>query len=338
MISMKLSINEVDTYMDEFKFIETIKPNYYQQSSVIKGIGDDGAIVQPPSGTQLIIATDTMVEHVHFSFDYMSLEDVGYRVLAANISDLAAMGSFPLYYIVNISSPKSFANSSLVKLINGMKELAGLYQMDLIGGDTTSSEQLVITVTVFGAVLPNKSRLRNLAQAGDVVFVTGNLGEVGYGLHLIHHQKFDPENYFIKKHIRPVPRMDFVEKTKDIKRICLNDVSDGISSELNEIAESSNVLIEIDWSSIPIHEDMQSVEKDLLKRFALSSGEDFELVGTCSPNDWKIINKTCVSQNLKVTKIGDVFPSKNNQSEVYIKDGMQKIKLGREGYQHGKNR
>ncbi|WP_054752693.1 thiamine-phosphate kinase [Piscibacillus salipiscarius] len=142
--------------MDEFNFIKAIKPKYYKHSSVVKGIGDDGAIIQPNYSQQLVIATDTMVENIHFSLEYMSFEDVGYRVLAANLSDLAAMGSQPLYYIVNISSSNQVSNQELVRIMNGMKELADSYKMDLIGGDTTSSNQLVVTVTVFGQVDQNK--------------------------------------------------------------------------------------------------------------------------------------------------------------------------------------
>ncbi|GEL76651.1 thiamine-phosphate kinase [Tenuibacillus multivorans] len=322
--------------MEEFNFINSIKSKYYKQSSVIKGIGDDGAIINPVNGEHLVISTDTMVENVHFSLDYMALEDIGHRVLAANISDLAAMGSRPLYYMVNISSPSTYDNSQLIQIMNGMTALACHYQMDLIGGDTTSSDQLVITVTVFGAKLSSLNRLRSSAKENDIVFVTGRLGEAAYGFKYIQDGIASKDNYFINRHIRPIPRIDFAEETNDIKRICLNDVSDGIASELNEIAEESNVTIEIDWSNIPIHHEMKDLDKATLKQFSLSSGEDFELVGTCSQDDWERIQKKCESKGIAVTHIGHVLNNDQNQAKVILKDEKSRLVLNRDGYQHGK--
>ncbi|MGP4073721.1 thiamine-phosphate kinase [Piscibacillus sp. B03] len=322
--------------MDEFSFIKAIKPKHYMQSSVINGIGDDGAVVQPSIGSQMVIATDTMVENVHFSFDYMSYEDVGYRVLAANLSDLAAMGSTPLYYIVNISGPNEITNDELVRIMNGTKELAKLYNMDLIGGDTTSSQELVITVTVFGELVAGYKRLRRHAQPNDVVFVTGYLGESGYGFQLIKKGKYEDDSRFIKQHIRPKPRLDFAQVIKTIKRVSLNDVSDGISSELNEIAEASNVSIVTDWNSIPIHPEMKHLKDEELEKLTLSTGEDFQLVGTCSEEAWNNIKSICSEQEIKVTKIGEVLPFNKQESSVYIIKNGKRKKLDSEGYQHGK--
>ena len=171
--------------LKEFEFIEKIKPSYYRNSSVIKGIGDDAAVVSPPNGYELVIASDTMVEDIHFSFEYMQLSDIGFRVLAANLSDLAAMGARPLYYAVNIAVPSTYSDEQLTDLYVGMNELAQKYKLDLIGGDTVSANELVITISVFGKVLPNRKRLRSYAQTNDIVFVTGNLGEAAYGYDLL---------------------------------------------------------------------------------------------------------------------------------------------------------
>jgi thiamine-monophosphate kinase len=322
--------------MDEFSFIKAIKPNHYKQSSVVTGIGDDGAVVQPAIGSQMVIATDTMVENVHFSFDYMSYEDVGYRVLAANLSDLAAMGSTPLYYIVNVSGPNEVTNKQLVRIMNGMRELAEQYNMDLIGGDTTSSQELIITVTVFGELHSKCKRLRSHAKPKDVVFVTGYLGESGYGFQLIKSDQLETGSRFINQHIRPIPRLDFAHAIKAIKRVSLNDVSDGISSELNEIAEASHVSIVIDWNDIPIHPDIAHLNDQQLEKLALSTGEDFQLVGTCSEESWNNIKTMCSDQKIKVTKIGEVLPFTKQQPSVYITKNGKRRKLNSDGYQHGK--
>ncbi|WP_194840952.1 thiamine-phosphate kinase [Filobacillus milosensis] len=321
--------------MDEFSFIQSIRPKYYKQSSVIKGIGDDGAIVKPPFDSDLVMATDTMVNNIHFSLDYMTFEDVGYRVLAANLSDLAAMGSSPLYYLVNITSPKYMTNSNLKRIIDGMKELAGQYKMDLIGGDTTSGNELVITVTVLGSLPNSKYRLRSSARLNDIVFVTGNLGESGYGLKLL--QSNVEHHYFNQKHIRPSPRIDFVDATTNVKRMCLNDISDGLSSELYEIAEASKVSIAIDWAEVPFHDEMASLDHTELRKLTLSSGEDFELVGTCSDEDWNKIREVCDQHQIKVTQIGQVIDDMTTQPTVYINEYGKRKRLNREGYKHGKN-
>ncbi|SEQ44249.1 thiamine-phosphate kinase [Piscibacillus halophilus] len=324
--------------MDEFSFIRAIQPKYYKHSSVIKGIGDDGAVIQPSSGTQLVIATDTMVENVHFSLEYMTFEDVGFRVLAANLSDLAAMGSQPVYYLVNVSSPHSISNDELIRMMNGMKELADHYHMDLIGGDTTSGQELVITVTVFGEVQPNKKRLRSTAQPNDIVFVTGYLGESGYGYQLIQDGYDESNRYFHQRHKRPEPRIDFVEVNQSIQRLCLNDVSDGISSELNEIVQASGVSILINWDRLPIHPSMIELEHKRLEKLVLSTGEDFELVGTCSRSDWEHVQTNCKNNGINVTKIGEVLAYKHQKPTVYIEKNHVKKRLNQSGYQHGNDK
>lgn len=250
--------------MKEFEFIEKIKPSYYRNSSVIKGIGDDAAVVSPPNGYELVIASDTMVEDIHFSFEYMQLSDIGFRVLAANLSDLAAMGARPLYYAVNIAVPSTYSDEQLTDLYVGMNELAQKYKLDLIGGDTVSANELVITISVFGKVLPNRKRLRSYAQTNDIVFVTGNLGEAAYGYDLLQ-SNFLLENYFTNRHKRPIPRIDFVELTDSVIRMSLNDLSDGLASELNEIAEASQATIVIHWDDLPIHSKMTNIEIEQLK-------------------------------------------------------------------------
>ncbi|MGM8216727.1 thiamine-phosphate kinase [Bacillaceae bacterium W0354] len=322
--------------MNEFQLINQIKQPFYKQATVIKGIGDDGAIVKPPTGQHLVIATDTMVEGVHFSLNYMSYEDIGYRVLVANLSDLAAMGSEPLYYLVNITAPKSMDNERLVKIFNGAKELANQYKLDLIGGDTVEGENLVITVTVFGSVMPQLKRLRNHAQSGDIIFCTGFLGESAYGYHLLKsEQNLCKDTYFTNRHVRPKPRLDFTQATTHIDRICLNDISDGIASELYEIAIASNMDLTIDWDLIPINDNMKHLSTKQLKEMVLFSGEDFELVGTCSKEDWIKIKKDCKKRNIRVTKIGEVHSNTNPKPTVKIIVEGQLTVLEQRGYRHG---
>ncbi|WP_188207150.1 thiamine-phosphate kinase [Alkalibacillus aidingensis] len=320
--------------MDEFELINKIKPTFYQQPSVMKGIGDDGAVIRPADGHELVVVSDTMVEDVHFSLDYMSFEDIGHRVLAANISDLVAMGSTPLYFLVNIAVSGSIQNEQIYAIYNGMSSLATTYRMDLIGGDTVSAKQLMISITAFGSVLPWKKRLRSQAEPNDVVFVTGNLGEAGYGFYVLKENSVSVNStYFANRHKRPIPRVDFISASRHIRRLSLNDLSDGLSSELNEIAEASNVNIEVDFSHIPIHEQMRYLGRDKLKKLTLSAGEDFELVGTCSPEEWKVLKSECEKVNIPIKAIGHVT-SKGEQAQVWLKEDNLSFPLKRNGYKH----
>ncbi|WP_029425367.1 thiamine-phosphate kinase [Alkalibacillus haloalkaliphilus] len=317
--------------MKETDLISQITPSFYRQSSVVTGIGDDGAVIKPPNGHELVIVADAMIEDVHFSLNYMNLSDVGHRVLAANVSDLIAMGSKPLYYIITLNVPSDYNHKDIQSLYDGLNELSKVYNMDLIGGDTTSSNKLMISITAFGSVLPNKKRLRSQAEVGDVVFVTGYLGESGYGLHLLNKQM--NEDYFINRHKRPVPRQDFLYASEPLSRVCLNDMSDGISTELNEIAEASLVNIEINYESLPVHQEMKKLNSTFLKELILSAGEDFELVGTCSVQEWKQLEQSCQKLNVPIKSIGTVTSS-SSTPKVNLIEGDQITLLDRKGYEH----
>src|SRR5699024_10384081 len=146
--------------MDEFSFIDSIKQYTYKQSSLKKGIGDDAAVFRQPS-EDIVTAVDTFVEGVHFSRKTMDSFHVGYRALAANISDLAAMGAAPAFYLVSIVIPKTWPIEEIEQIFFGMKDLAGIYKLDLVGGDTVSGKELTISITVIGYVDRNKARYRS---------------------------------------------------------------------------------------------------------------------------------------------------------------------------------
>ncbi|WP_318036106.1 thiamine-phosphate kinase [Halobacillus salinarum] len=167
--------------MDEFSFIQSIRPSAYHQESLIKGINDDAAVFEPKD-RQVVTSVDTMVNGVHFSKDTMEPFHMGFRALAANLSDLAAMGSKPAFYLVSIVVPDHFIQQELHELYRGMRELAEEYRIDLIGGDTVSGKELTISITVIGYVEKGKARYRSHAQPGDLVFATGTLGDSRGGL------------------------------------------------------------------------------------------------------------------------------------------------------------
>ncbi|KAF1678674.1 MULTISPECIES: thiamine-phosphate kinase [Bacillus] len=325
--------------MDEFDLIHNITPRTIHHSSVDVGIGDDAALYTAKHGVQEIVCVDTMVEDVHFTLHYSSPEDIGYKALAVNISDIAAMGGIPKFYLVSLAVPPKWTESEIKAMYEGMNELAKLYQMDLIGGDTVStSDKLVVTVTVIGEVAKGRACLRSLARPNDIVFVTGEVGSSAAGLSILL-EKTKLQNtavdtdYFINRHKRPQPRVSVGKICSSFKRASLNDISDGLASELNEIAEASGVSIEIDESLLPVHSSLLKLHLSW-KEWALFGGEDYELTGTVSKEEWEVLKQECETRQLPITKIGHV--REKTDSNVILKTDKTAMTLEKKGYNHFK--
>ncbi|MBN6205194.1 thiamine-phosphate kinase [Ralstonia pickettii] len=318
--------------MDEFSLIRKIKQNHYQQSSLVKGIGDDAAVLRE-TNNDLVVTVDTFVEGVHFTTETMDAFHIGYRGLAANFSDMAAMGATPLYYLVSIVVPRGWEEDSISDIFIGMRQLAVQHDTDLIGGDTVSGKELVLSITVIGKVEKNAARYRSDAKTGDIVFVTGTLGDASAGLHLLQQKiNMNDKDYFINRHRAPVPRIEIARGLTHLKRVALNDVSDGIASEAHEIAEASQVSIILKDKNIPVHPSFTQFSPDLQTKWKYFGGEDFELLGTVSQIDWPNVQKTAKALNLKISEIG--YVTHKEMDYVYLKkDGVLKP-LTKAGYTH----
>ncbi|UOQ91811.1 thiamine-phosphate kinase [Halobacillus shinanisalinarum] len=317
--------------MDEFSFIDSIKPSNYRQSSLIKGVDDDAAVFRQNT-QEVVTAVDTMVDGVHFSRETMAPFYVGYRALAANLSDLAAMGAVPAFYLVSIVISSDWEEHDLREIYRGMSSLADDYQMDMIGGDTVSGKELVLSITVIGYVDRNRARYRTEARSGDVLFVTGTLGDSRAGFECIV-TNVDNE-YLINRHRLPTPRVIFSKNLNSIDRVALNDVSDGIASESNEIAEASGVDIHIAFSDLPYCMPMADLFPDQYEDWILSGGEDFELLGAVSESEWGTVQKAAERSGIAVTKIGLVTESKEKTGRVYLSKKGQTSLLKKSGYTH----
>ncbi|MGP4042602.1 thiamine-phosphate kinase [Gracilibacillus sp. D59] len=322
--------------LEEFDFIRSVKPDFYRQSSVVKGIGDDAAIIRH-TNDDIITTVDTMVENVHFSTKTTEPFHIGYRALAANISDIAAMGGKPTSYVVSIVIPDRWMATELQEIYNGMNQLAKKFNMDLIGGDTVSGEQLVLSITVLGTVLKGKARYRSDAQENDIIFVTGTLGDAACGLHILlkasqtDHEKY---RYFINRHRMPMPRVSFINQCRDIKRMSLNDISDGIANEANEIAEASNKTLIIDYDKVPSHPQLSDFSSEQQFTWMLSGGEDFELMGTVSERDWEQLEIIAKKTNTNISAIGTVRNDSKKNGTVWLEHNHQLKKLEKSGYTH----
>ena len=327
------------TIKDEFAFINKIKPKTSHSQHLITGIGDDAALIRPMDEMDQIICMDTMVEGIHFTKDTMSPNDIGYKALAVNISDIAAMGGKPLYYLVSIAVPKKWSQNELIAIYDGMKELSDTYKIDLIGGDTVSSpDTLMITVTVLGQIQRGKQLLRSNARVGDVVFVTGTIGDSAAGLELIlnrsrNHSFIENEEYLVRRHQHPTPRVEIGHALTLLDRVSLNDISDGLASETNEIAESSKVNLVIDETKLSLSSALLHYNKSRALEWALYGGEDFELIGTMAPETWGQFENKIHKLGIAITVIGSVQEGKG---EVFLLKNGELIPLEKKGYNHFK--
>ena len=270
--------------LDEFALIDKLtQHSIYNPTYVKVGVGDDCAVYDTPCDVDQLVSTDMMVEGIHFSESTTTPFDVGYRLGAANISDIAAMGGTPRHMVVSIAVPKGRHTSYVEEVYQGLHDICAEYSVNIIGGDTVSTEgPFVISATVFGDVPTNQSVLRSGAQDGDAVFITNYLGLSYVGLHSLLEGS---EDYPVSRsvHQRPIPHVECGIIARDLGATSMNDISDGLSSELNEIAKASQVIIYIDESALPIHPEVQTYCKSHQMSPYLpmwTGGEDFQLVGT----------------------------------------------------------
>ncbi|MGG3890688.1 thiamine-phosphate kinase [Metabacillus fastidiosus] len=322
---------------DEFEFISKIKPKEIFQDNLLVGIGDDAAIYRPAERMEQVVCLDTMVEGIHFLKGLSSPYEIGYKALAINISDIAAMGGIPKYYLISIAIPNSWSEADLYCIYDGLNDIAAHFRIDLIGGDTVGIEdKLVISVTVLGEVEQSKMNLRSNAKPGDVVFTTGSLGDSAAGLSILLNKNdkthTEDETYLINRHKLPSPQVMAGRLITKLDRASLNDISDGLASELYEIAEASNVLIKIDESRIPISSALLNFKENPYE-YALYGGEDFELVGTISRDSWNILKQECEKCSIQITQIGEVV---SGEAKVLLTRENETVLLEKSGYNHFK--
>ncbi len=293
-------------------------------------IGDDCAVLPG----QNLVTTDTLVDGTHFLFELVDAEDLGWKAVAVNISDIAAMAGRPRYIVVSLTLPAHFDESEIRKLYTGMMDCARQFRTRIVGGDLTRGPALTLSLTVFGDVHENGALLRSGAQAGDVVAVTGDFGASAAGLWLLQNEVAGFE-HCNRAHMRPQPRLSqswqLVENIGT--RGALMDASDGLADAVTQIANLSGVSILVDPSAIPIHEETQQVAALAGANpieWALYGGEDYELVACLSEASWVKLQEA--AQKSFFRKIGTVATG----TGAYLQDGAGKreaINLTR-SYQH----
>ncbi|HLV63166.1 thiamine-phosphate kinase [Galbibacter sp.] len=290
--------------MGEFGLIDHLTNTFdIKQKSTVKAIGDDAAVLDFKS-KQAVVTTDLLVEGVHFDLGYMPLKHLGYKSIIVNLSDVYAMNAKATQVTVSIALSNRFPLEAVEELYQGIKLACDLYKVDLIGGDTTSSDKgLLISVTAIGEINPNDVVYRSGAQSNDLLVVTGDVGGAYLGLQVLEREKqvfqVNPQNqpdldqysYIIERQLKPEARKDIPELLKElnVKPTSMIDVSDGLSSEIIHICKQSKVGCNLYEDKIPLDPQTISTCEEFnisSTTVALSGGEDYELLFTISQEDY----------------------------------------------------
>jgi thiamine-monophosphate kinase len=300
--------------LGEFGLIDHLTKNIkLNHPSTIKGVGDDAAVLDY-AGKKILVSTDLLLEGIHFDLAYTPLKHLGYKAIQVNLSDICAMNATPTQVTVSIGMSSKYTLEAIEELYEGIYLACDKYNVDIVGGDTSSSKQgLVISITVMGYAEEQDIVYRNTAEEGDLICVSGDLGGAYIGLQLLEREKLiylenpkiqpdlEGKDYIVERQLKPEARQDIVALLRDIKvkPTAMIDVSDGLASEVLHICKQSNKGCQLYEEKIPI----DPMTYETAREFgldptvcALSGGEDYELLFTVKQADYdRIKNDVDVS-------------------------------------------
>jgi thiamine-monophosphate kinase len=331
--------------LGEFGLIEHLTRNIeLQNASSLLGVGDDAAVIDH-FGKQTVVTTDLLIEGVHFDLMYTPLKHLGYKSVVVNLSDIYAMNATPTQIVLGLAISNRFSLDALDEFYEGVYTACANYGVDLVGGDTTSSQKgFIISVTAIGEVTPDTYVKRSTAKKGDLLCVSGDLGAAYVGLLFMEREKkiflespgvqpdLEGESYVIGKLLRPEARKDIISffAEKGIVPTAMMDISDGLSSEILHICKQSNLGCRVYEDKIPIAEEM----KNAAYKFeidptacALSGGEDYELLFTLSQEDY---DKIVLNEQISV--IGHMTDVE--QPPTIITKGGSQYPITAQGWNH----
>ncbi|MCP4715045.1 MAG: thiamine-phosphate kinase, partial [Deltaproteobacteria bacterium] len=297
----------------EFGLIELLaRQTSRAHPDVIKGIGDDAAVIRPDAQKHLLVTTDTLQEDVHFRMSFCTPFQLGKKSMSVNLSDIAAMGGAPLYYFVSLGVPSKITVDVIKKIYRGMDSRAKRFGAVLLGGDTVASPGgLVITVTLIGSASAKEVVFRCGARPGDRLYVTGYPGESALGLRLLQQGgKLSGRNRLAAKHLDPLPRIDEARAIA-ARRLASSmiDVSDGLAADLRHILQESRVGARLYLDRLPLsrayRKNSAAFSSDLYLA-ALCGGEDYELLLTVPPRKLKAFEKLVQMFSVPCTRIGEI--------------------------------
>lgn len=331
--------------LGEFGLIDHLTKNIeLQNASSVLGVGDDAAVIDH-FGKQTVVTTDLLVEGVHFDLMYTPLKHLGYKSVIVNLSDIYAMNAIPTQIVISLGISNRFSLEAMDEFYEGVYAACTKYGVDLVGGDTTSSQKgFIISVTAIGEVAPDKFVKRSTAQKGDLLCVSGDLGAAYVGLLFLEREKkiymespgvqpdLEGESFVIGKLLKPEARKDIIEflASSEITPTAMMDISDGLSSEVLHICKQSNLGCVLYEDKIPVNEQM----KQAAFKFeidptacALSGGEDYELVFTIPQSEY---DKLVLNEEISV--VG--YMTEPEQGAHIITKGGSKHALTAQGWNH----
>lgn len=331
--------------LGEFGLIDRIrKASKRENDSSVLGIGDDAAVIDA-HGKQLVLSTDMLMEGIHFDLAYMPLRHLGFKAVAVNVSDIAAMNAVPQQITVSLGLSNRFSLQAIEELYEGIHAACEAYKVDLVGGDTTASRSgLAISITATGLVESSKLVKRSTAKVNEVICVTGDLGGAYVGLQVLAREKqvylanpeMQPElkgySYIVGRQLKPEARMDVIHELaeKGIKPTSMIDISDGLASELMHISTQSKVGARIYEANLPI--DKETYDTAVTMNLdpvtcALNGGEDYELLFTLTKEDFEK-----VKNHPDISSIGYTTAADNGLTLVTKNDN--EVKLKAQGWIH----
>jgi thiamine-monophosphate kinase len=288
--------------------------------AIISGIGDDAAAVSITAPSLLLATSDLLIEGIHFNLSSTDSYHLGWKSLAVNLSDIAAMGGTPRFFLVSLALPPHLQVEFIDDLYRGMIELATKFNTQLVGGDTNASpDKLMIAITLLGEAHPDHLLTRSGAQVGDSLYVTGTLGDAALGLHMIEKEskskKARPPHQVILKHLAPYPR---IQEGKALAAhqlaSAMIDISDGLCIDLQRMLTLSGVGATIRLSRLPLSKQFREYQNhhphDTIIDFALSGGEDYELLFTSPPVKERKLLRCAKTWGGPLSKIGVITSSK----------------------------
>jgi len=320
--------------LGEFGLIEHLTKNIEPRNpQTIKGIGDDAAVLEY-TNKQVVVTTDLLVEGIHFNLMYVPMRHLGYKSVMVNLSDVFAMNAYPLQITVSLAISGKFSVEALEELYKGIQMACDKYQVDLIGGDTTSSMTgLLISVTAIGEVEKGKAVYRSGAKVNDLICVSGDLGGAYMGLQLLEREnevfKADPKmqpqfqgyDYILGRQLKPEARGDIIEalKSLNVQPTSMIDISDGLSSELMHICSSSKVGCSVYEDRIPLDPQTKKFAEELHINplvAALNGGEDYELLFTVP-----LADHDKIKNDPDITVIGHIVDASEGMNLITTLEG-----------------
>ena len=330
--------------LGEFGLIDHLtQNNETRNASTILSVGDDAAVIDH-FGRQTVISSDLLLEGVHFDLSYTPLKHLGYKAVVVNVSDIYAMNATPTQIVLSIGFSNRFALESLDEFYEGVYAACEEYNVDLVGGDTTTSLRgFVISVTAIGEVAPDKYVKRSGAKSGDLICVSGELGGAFLGLTLLEREKrifeetgaqpdLEGQTYIVGRLLKPEARKDIIEyfAEENILPTSMIDISDGLSSELMHICKQSQLGCVLYEDKLPFADDMKEFAYKLKTdptACALSGGEDYELLFTVPQTDYEQIKL-----NPAVSIIG--YMTEEGEGKTLITRAGNKHALVAQGWNH----